>query len=256
MADEQVVDKDVKEVVTDSSTVTDQNGQATPPAKENLASEQADNKIPYPRFNEVIQERNRERELREQYESRIRDLEHRMSSVPTKPAGSEEIERLVKKGISEEMAKEIVHTADVVSERKNRETQAQIAQYQLAEWHRNMESKYKDYRETTPEMEKVFSKLDPVSQRMVTASPVGLDMLYQYAKSGKGIEASKKAFEAGAQHASQVKDLKKAISSTPGSGSKDTSKELSEKVIREMPIAEYQKRQVEINDWVAGKHTS
>src|SRR3990172_7821907 len=56
-------------------------GNAKPPTDEkSVADRSPENRVPQSRFNEVITERNRERELRETYESRIRDLEARQSS--------------------------------------------------------------------------------------------------------------------------------------------------------------------------------
>ena len=254
MADEKVEQKDVKVVGSEASAGSNQGSGTTPPPGENSGSSEAENRIPQSRFNDVVKERNQERVLREQYESRIREFEQKERLHEQRVAGENEVTRLVSKyKIPEEAARDAVASADAISERKNQELHAQVRQAQLADWHRNMETKYKDYREMSPDMEKVYSSLDQTTQRMVTASPQGLEMLYSYAKTGKGDDAAKKAFEEGAAHSSSVRDEKKALSSTPGSGSKSPNSELSGEAIRKMSIEEFKKRSVEINDWLAGK---
>src|ERR1035437_4914904 len=210
MAEAQSETKDVKIIAVETSTTVAQSEQVKTPVDEKSTSEHTENRIPQSRLNEVIAERNRERDLRERNEERIREYEAKERLSDQKAVGDAEVSRLVNKyRMTEEAARDAVSSADAVAERKNRDLNAQVAQHKLSEWHRNMESKHSDYRETTPDMEKVFSSLDQVTQRLVTASPTGLEMLYQYAKSGKSAdEVAKKAFEAGTQHANSVKDIK------------------------------------------------
>ena len=234
MAEAQVEQKDVKLAVAESSTATKQSEQAKPPVDEKSTSEHTENRIPQSRLNEVIQERNRERELRERNEERIREYEAKERSYEQKAAGDAEVSRLVNKyQMTEAAARDALSAADAVAERKNRDLNAQVAQHRLAEWHRNMETKHSDYREMSPDMERVFSGLDQTTQRLCTASPTGLEMLYQYAKSGKSSDET----------------TKRALSSTPGQGSRDLSSELSRASIAKMDASEYKKRQVEINAW-------
>ncbi len=251
MADALVSETGVNDGSTGSPAVDGQNDVTTPPAGENPASTSSENRIPQSRLNEVIEQRNRERALREQMEARLTDFEKRLP--PAKAAGEEEIERLVKRGVTKEIAEEVVRTAEAVGDRKSRQVEARLAQYQLAEWHRNMESKYKDYRETTSEMEKVFSSLPLQTQAMCTSSEAGLDMLYHYAKSAKGIDKSREAFVAGAQSVQTLKDQKAAVSSGSGRASVKPIQDISPAYLASIRgnTEEYQKNLKRINHWLA-----
>lgn len=249
MADEQVEKKDVNGSGSESSTGSSQTEGSNPPAEESSVESRSENRIPLPRFNEVIQERNRERQLREQYESRLRDLEQRL---PTKAPGEEQVERLVKSGVDPKVAKEII---DVSTEASRRERQALESQRQAANlqmWHRDMESKYKDYREMAPVMEREFSNLSPNAQMLAVSDPAGLEMLYAKAKASLSIDGSKKAFDEGAKQAYNTKDQKRAISSTPGSSSKGGTQEVSLEYLASIRgnTKEYRKNLDRINHWL------
>lgn len=248
MADEKVAQSGVNDGAGNPPIPANQTDGSTPPAGERPADSRSEQRIPLPRFNEVIDQRNQAQALAERLELRLKEMETRLP--PAKPAGEEEVERLTKAGVPEATARQVVAVAENVGNRKNREVQAQLAQYQLAEWHREMERKHSDYRETAPDMEKVFTALPPVTQQLCMSSPAGLEMLYNQAKAGKSITDAQKAFEAGAQSVVSKKAEKLAVSSIPGGSSGNSSQELTGAIITAMSPEEFKKRQVEINAWV------
>ena len=233
-----------------SSTSGAQDAAASPPASEITGSEQAsDKRVPYPRFSEVVEERNRERKMREAYESRIRELETRVpSSTQPKPDHmATEIKRLQEKlGLKEDAARELAESTQNIARAEKADIEVRLRQYEIGEWNRSLQNKHKDYTEHVPAMEKLFSEMSPQEQQLVVASPRGLEMLYRQAKAEKADLAAQEAFEKGKDAAYQTKQDKRAVSPTPGVAPKAGSK-LTREMIRNMSTEEYKKRLPEIN---------
>lgn len=256
MADDQVVDKtDVNSQVEGSAASTDasQKAATNPPTEENSGVEQrSENKIPQHRFNEVIQERNAERERREAIEARLLAMEGRL---PGQSSGKDaEVERLTKKlGMSEEAARELASIVDARAQKQSGQVNAQLQAMKLAEWNRSMEQKYKDYQELVPDMEKVFSRLSPQAQMLAVSDPEGLEMLYHRTKYLKGGAMDNKAFDKGAQDAYQKKGEKQAVSSLPGQGSVSSKPEISAEYLKSIRgnVVEYKKNLERINHWLS-----
>ncbi len=256
MADENVETKtDVNTAPAPSveSSTQETSTNATPPTGEQPGAKVEDKRIPYDRFSEVVKERNREREERERIEARLRDMESRLAgNVASRPQEEDEANRLVAElGMDKEAAKKLVGTMKAISQRERAAVEGRMRQYEIAEWERGLQSKYKDYNELTPQMEKVFNALHPDAQKLVVASPDGLEMLYSKAKQMHMDKVAADAYQRGADTAKASKDLKTALSNAPGSGSPAPKGELSPEAIAKMSIKEYKERLPEINEWLS-----
>lgn len=236
------------------SSADEQNTQAKPPVGENsdAAGGSEQQKVPYPRFNEVIQERNQERVRREAVEARLHEMESRLlGERPNTQARSHveaEVQRLKDKlQIPEETAREFVQSTTNVARAERQDVEARLRQFEINEWSRNLESKYKDYRDMVPVMEKEFANLSQSDRATVASSPVQLEMFYHYVrnKGGKSNE-----YQNGANDAYNNIQLKKALSSTPGSAPA-VKGPITRESIAKMSIDEYKKRLPEINDALA-----
>lgn len=214
-----------------------------------------ENRIPQSRFNEIIDQRNRERELREGYEAKLRELESRLGAGQSKPDSVIEAEtaRLAEKlNMDPKAARELVEAQANIARAERAQVENRLRQYEINEWSRGMSQRYKDYADVVPKMEKLFMEMAPHEQNMVVSSPRGLEMLYAYAKSAELPNKEKEAFNAGANAAYQNKAQKQALSSTPGAAA-NVRKELSPEAIRNMSVKEYRERYDEINAWLSKK---
>src|SRR4051812_44258444 len=99
---------------------------ANSPTAENAGATRPENKIPQGRFNEVIQERNTEREARERLEARVRELESGKSEQFKRPSVADaEVQRLVKElGMEESAARSIVKTYENLSQAERHQQEA------------------------------------------------------------------------------------------------------------------------------------
>lgn len=256
MADGEIVNQENTQAAVNSQEAqgsapqANQEQQANPPAGEQSAAQGSDNRIPYPRFQQVIDERNQERAVREQQEARIRDLESRVSgaSAQQQPSVDAEVERLVKElNMAPEAARAIVATQVAIAQRAQQGTNQQLRQYELRDWSRALEQKHSDYKELIPDMEKAFSELQPMERNLVVSSPVGLEMFYNHVRSNKVNQKLKESFNQGANQAYANKAQKQAVSSVPGTSSGSQSNKLTREGIKNMSLSEYQKRLPEIN---------
>lgn len=254
MADDEVVKTDVNVVAAGSSTDANQANAANPPTEENSgAARTEEGRIPRPRFNEVIQERNEERTRREALELRVRDMEARLSAAPQKQDdGSDEVARLVKNlNMDETSARELLEVTRIANERANAPLRAQQQANLIAQWNRDMAQSHNDYEEVVPEMEKVFDRLPQAMRNLVVADKSGLEMLYNQAKAGRVTDKTKEAFDKGSNAAYTKKGEKLAVSSLPGSGSKSPNSEISAEYIRNLSLADYKKNLSRINTWLS-----
>lgn len=228
---------------------------ATPPSGEQPGAKTvSENRVPQSRFSEVVKERNRERELREQYESKIRDMESRLAGAQPKQNEDADADRLVAElGMDKDAAKKLLGTVRSVSQKQNEAVQMRLRQFEIAEWERNMRSKYKDYDQLGPSMEKVFNSLSPDAQRLAVADPMGLELLYSRAKIESSEKVAEEAFQRGAESTRASTDLKKALSSAPGSGTPAPKAPLSAESIASMDIKTYKERLPEINEWLKSR---
>jgi len=253
MADEEVPQTDVNSQVAPeaSSTPVAQAEAVTPPADEKSVADKSEGKIPYSRFSEVIDQRNKEKEMRVQYENRIKELESKSSPQKRDDVSEAEVKRLVTKlGMSEEAAKEVIAATQNVARAERGSVEAKLHQYEVESWTRNMAEKYPDFRDLQPAMEKEFSSLEQGERQYIISSPGRLERFYKSVKADLADFVAKESFAKGTQAAYDTKLKKQAISSVPGTAAQPQNGELTAEKIRNMSISEYKTRQSEINDWV------
>lgn len=251
MADENVApqtDVNSQGASAESSTVQAQDTVVSPPASETTGNEQgSEQRVPHSRFNEVIEQRNQERKMRELLEMRLRELEGRQPPAPKQDTVANVAKRLQEKlGLKEEAARELAEAQLEISRAEQGQVEARLRQYEIAEWTRDLREKNKDFKELEPLMEKMYSEMSPQEQQLVVASPRGLKSLYMQAKAEKADKVTAEAVAAAKDQAYQNKDLKKAISAQPGTGAK-ANNGLTVEAIRKMSNEEYMKRLPEIN---------
>ena len=246
-------DDNIQDRAVDSSSAAGQDNSANPPTGENPGAAKPDeNRVPQSRFSEVVQERNREREMREMYENRIRELESR----PAVPAQREsvidtQVKRLVSKlGMDENAARELVMSHHEIASAERAKVEARQSQFQAEEWARNKAQNDPDYRNIEPELDKEFSLKSPQMQQAIASNREMLEMFYDSVKSKHATGKAKEAFGKGADEAYKSKQLKEAISSVPGKSSGSATQAISRDLLRKMSPEEYMKRQPEINAWL------
>lgn len=255
MADVIPEQTDVNSQVADavSSSADAQVEVANTPTAENAGAPKApENKIPQGRFNEVIQERNSEREARERLEARIRELESARSEGPKRPSVADlEVKRLVEKlGMEESAAREIVATYQNLSQAQRQEQEAQRMRVDADTWASRKAESDPVYKELEPELDRSYTSLSPQMQYNIAHSPEMLEMFYENVKAKHLGSKSKESYSKGAEDALKNKMTKQAVSSTPGASSSVGKTQLTRKGVDAMSTDEYIKRLPEINEAV------
>ena len=258
MADVIAEQTDVNSQVVDaaSSSADTQVNAANTPTVENTGAAKPENKIPQSRFNDVIQERNSEREARERLERRIQELESRGSVEQPKRASVAdlEVQRLVKElGMEEAAAKSIVQTYQNLSMAQRREQEAAQSRFQAENWAAQKAQNDPVYKDIEPELDRSFSSLKPEMQHFIAQNADALEMFYEGVKAKHASSKSKESYSKGTEDALKNKGLKQAVSSVPGASSQGGKTELTRKAIADMiknDISQYVKRLAEINEAV------
>lgn len=254
MADETLVQRDEnnQNAEAGASSANAQTPTGTPPAGENPASGNgSENRVPQSRFNEVVHEKNRERELREMYEARIRELESRQSvQVPQRPSVIDaQAERLAKElSMDKDAARKILEANAAVREAEMMEIEHRQKASRAEEWARNKAQVDPDFKALGPELDREFSAKSPQMQQRIASDPELLEMFYESVRSKNLGSKAKEAYAKGADEAYRAKQVKQAVSNVPGSSSGSGSASLSRELLRRMSPEEYMKRQPEINE--------
>lgn len=227
----------------------------TPPA-ENAGSAQAapqasgPNQIPYPRFQEVVHQKN-------EYAGKIEDLERRLKAYESHVVQSQSsnvvndaISRLVAAGLDQNAAKLLVETQMAVLDHRMGEKIGPLEQrtvrHEVDNWIRDFSKTHSDYYELEPKMEQEFARMPPHYQRMIAADPNGIEMLYWKVKGQHTAAQAGQARVAGATEAYNNMAQKAAMSSTPGRPV--GSNALTRQSIAAMSPDEYSRRRSEIAD--------
>jgi len=234
-----------------SSTATAQVEAPNTPSGEQLEAVKApENKIPHARFNEVIQERNLEREARERLEARIRELESVRQEGPKRSSVADlEVKRLVEKlGMEESAAREIVNTYQNLNQANRNEQEAARQRQDAFAWADQKGKADPSYKEVEPELDRSFSALRPEMQQYVAQNPEALEMFYESVKAKHFAGKSKDSYSKGAEDALKNKLAKQAVSSVPGSSTSGGKAVLTRKGIAALGNDEYMRRLPEINE--------
>lgn len=244
-------DVNSQEASAASSTAVAQGDTSNTPTVENTGEAKApENKIPQGRFNEVIQERNTEREARERLEARIRELESVRQEGPKRQSfGDIEAKRLAAKlGMEESAASEIVATFQNLTQAQQREQEAARQRQDAFAWADQKGKVDPLYKDIEPELDKSFSALRPEMQQYIAQNPDALEMFYENVKAKHLVSKSKDSYNKGAEDASKNKLLKQAVSSVHGTSAPGGKTALTRKSLAAMDTAEYMKRLPEINE--------
>ncbi len=250
MADE------VKEVVkvegtTGSTAVAVAESSAkTPVGEQPTAKTEA--AVPYDRFQEVIKAKNAEKQLREQYEAKIKELETRL---PSQAGPDKLVQRLVAGGMKEDAAKLIAET----TREANREAMAPITARENARavdgWVKELERNDPDYKKLKPMLEKSFDELPDSEKQSIVSSPQGLERFYKSVKADALVGEIDKARAEGVKQGYESKGLKEGLSSSPKSGTAIeqplTFESIRAGATKGWTDAQYKARQSEINAIVA-----
>ena len=242
----------------DSAPAAPQGEAANTPAAENAVAESnsGENRVPQSRFNEVVEQRNKEREIRASYEARIREIEARQSAPAQGSIVDSEVKRLVAKlGITPEAAHEMVDSSMTIARAERGAVEQKLQQYELSRWQENLASKHKDYRQMETKMAEIWETMSPSERNLVVASPRGLEMLYHTAKSESTEGAIENARKEGANQAYNNKLAKQAASSVPGAASPKTGGALTLEGIKALSPEDHQKRIKEVNAFLENQYS-
>lgn len=226
----------------------------TPTGELPVAAKAPENKIPQGRFNEVIQERNTEREARERLEARIRELESvRTEGAPKRQSVADlEVKRLVDKlGMEESAAREIVITYQNLNQAQRQEQEAQRMRVDAETWASRKAESDPVYKDLEPELDKSYSSLSQQMQYQIATNPEMLEMFYENVKAKHLGSKSKESYSKGVDDAYKTKMTKQAVSSAPGVSSSVGKTQLTRKSLADMSTAEYMKRLPEINEAIS-----
>ena len=228
-------------------TVHPEPREVAPPAVENTApakEESTERGIPYPRFKEVIDEKNALMRRLNELESRF----NTQSQAQEPEAVSRAVKKLVQKGMDEDAAKELVSTqfelaAQVAEERVAPLRQSQ-SKKEVDEWVAGFKKDHPDYNELEPQMYEAWRSLSPAAQDLIVADQRGLELLYDHVKVKKLEEDLKQRYEQGIQDGYQNKQAKIGVSGEPNRGS---SKGIpSRRDIAQMSLEDYMKIREEL----------
>lgn len=199
---------------------------ATPPTGEqpeaaSPASEQPEGKVPYPRFKEVVEERNG---VKKELEELRRKLEMLEAPKPeARPNISEKYaKKLVEKGVDEEAAKLIVSVSEEMAREVASESIRPLAEgmqkRDTDQWLADFQSKTPDYSEYEPKMYEIFKALPDAMKDAMVMNPKGIEFLYAQAKLASVGKVKEEAKAQGASEAYKNKAAKVAVTSG-GAGS-------------------------------------
>ena len=230
MSDQAAIETDVKpeaEEITqvsasESSTEETQEAVVTTPAEENSETKQPDNRVPLPRFKEVIDQKNEYKTRLEKMEAELKAFKQGQTQPqPQKDALLEsQVQALMADGFEEQTAKAIVRTSDTLARSRSEEKVRPITQDAIRRetdaWVQDFKTRTPDFNELEPEMAKVFVNLPEQTQDMIVSDPRGIEFVYAYVKNAQMDKVRKDAEARGTEKAYQTKGVKQALSSTSG----------------------------------------
>lgn len=248
MPDETVVTPDVNLTAAPavpSEAATQAPAVETPPVGEQPTSQQPDQKVPYPRFKEVIDQRN-------QYETQIKELrdqlaraQPQLTATQAPNAKDKYVQKLVSGGMTQEAADILADTMLEAARESVAPYEQKSVQREVDEWTQKFAQAHPDYNELEPKMYEVFTKLPRHTQDLIASDPKGLELLYGHVKSQVLEQRISQARQEGMDQAYQNRLDKGAVSGLPGS-STNAPQKLTRQAIAEMTQEEYLGRREEI----------
>ena len=211
---------EVKDVSMEASAIEGSEAQATPPADASqTALEQEEQRVPYSRFKEVIEEKNF-------LGSRIAELESQLQQMAESNQGpsayEKALERFRKQGLDENAARVL---ADSVQEVASEIAEKRVSPIEQQAALRDTMSMVDQFSEANPGAEKyvplmmdILESYPKQTQMLIAADPVGLDLLYAKAKEFMVDEAIDQARQEGIEMGQQNLNAKRALSGANGRG--------------------------------------
>lgn len=252
-----VAHNDVKSGVAATSATTGQPEAGKTPATEDVVpASKVDNKVPYDRFQEVIQQKN-------EYAARLEELERRLQvnevAIGAKnkiDVTQKHVEKLVAAGMDRGAAEILIEatagmTDEKIGNRVSPLEQKSLVQEAMA-WTQAFARTHPDYDALQPKMYETFKALPEQTQNLVSSDPKGLEMLYSYVKMQNLPQIVEQSQKAATETAYDTKGLKQAMSSQPGAS---TSPNLgfTRKQVEEMSLADYAKNKKQIFEQMVQK---
>lgn len=259
MSEEAAIQEDVKpeavEVqheVPESSTVETPEAKVHTPADEQSEAKATDNRVPLPRFKEVIDQKNEYKTRLEEMEARLKAFEQAQSQPAVKKADllEAQVQALIADGFEENTAKAIVRTSDTLARSRAEEQVRPINQAEVRRetdaWVSSFKAKHQDFDALEPEMTKVFLNLPVSTQNMIVSDPRGIEFVYAYVKNAQSDASRKEAERIATEKAYQTKGVKQALSSTSGATPGAGKAALTRALLDKMSPAELKAREAEI----------
>lgn len=169
----------------------------------------------HPRFKELIAEKN-------DYKERLSKMETVLQEKfnPRPDPFSQAQERLVKLGMKEDAAKEVLEAVKMVSSNYTDQRVAPIEQSavkaEVDGWIDNFRRSHEDFDALEPKIYEAYKALPSITQQVIASDPMGLELLYDHVKVQNMKDELKKAESRGAKSAYENKQIKSGMSPTPG----------------------------------------
>ena len=240
------------EEAAESPTAAQPEASTTPPAEENSAVD-FQVRVPKSRLDEVIHQRNRERELADALRRENEELKARQSGGAKSNVDALAARFVSELGMGEEAARKMaviqLETSESMAKAQTQQLREQAHRQDVDSWGRAINDKYGDYKTVAPAMEKLWSELPPQTRDLVVSSQAGLEMLYHRAKAD--LVDNKAVYEKGVNAGYENKGLKKAISSVPSMGANGGKAPISREYLQKISTKEFIERKGEIDAWLS-----
>lgn len=240
-------DANVAPEVTSSAPSTEavQENVAQPPAESKSAQPKPEeNKIPYERFKEKVDEVNQYKTEALQLKNSLKELEAKMEErlpalpQPENPLIASVVKDLVSEGLEETAARALAKSVVKLAE-----NQVQPIKHELEtdRWINNFAEKHKDFDEIKDKMSEVYGALPKNAQMAVASDPVMLELLYSHVKFQNYEQEIEKAKKEGATSAYENKQIKAGVTSAPTAAALPENYDISSinQKIGEMSLEDY-----------------
>lgn len=222
---------------------TEPSAPVTPPAKENLAQANPteEQKVPYPRFKELVDEKNQLKSQLEEMSLTLKEIKEQ--STPKQPSFDDVLikEYTEGLGVDEGTAKKLIELQSKIVDHKVRNTvkplEEATLQHEVDSWLSDFEKSHSDYKDLKGKMGDVFASLPEHTQTMLASDPKGLELLYGYVKAQNLEDLKKQSFEEGKTAAYENRLSKESVGSSPVSTSVQS--DLTAEAVGKMSIKEY-----------------
>lgn len=198
--------------VSESSPEAVQEQVAQPPAESKPAQPKPEeNKIPYDRFKEKVDEVNLLKNSLKDLEAK---LEERLPPKPQLPDPLIEnvVKDLVNDGLEETAARTLAKTMVKLAENQVQPIRHEV---ETNRWINDFADKHKDFDDVKGKLAETYSALPKNAQLAVASDPAMLELLYSYVKMQDYEQALERAKKEGATSAYENKQIKAGITSAP-----------------------------------------